>query len=66
MEWIRAKDLPIVYPIGRSYAYELLQQFKAESDGYIKDGKVLLVKKEDFERWWKEHGERKDQRKQRA
>jgi hypothetical protein len=58
MEWIRAKDLPNIYPIKKTYAYDLLRQFRAESDGWIKDGRVLIVKKEEFERWWKNKGNR--------
>ena len=58
MDWIRAKDLPSIYPIKRTYACELLKQFRAESDGWIKDGRVLIIKKEDFERWWKQKNQR--------
>lgn len=56
MEWIRAKDITEVYPIKKTYAYDLLRQFRAESDGWIKDGRVLIIKKEEFERWWKNKG----------
>ena len=66
MEWIRGKDIPSIYPIQRTYAYELLRHFRAESDDWIKDGQVLIVKKDSFEEWWKRYGQRNDQRKQRA
>jgi len=54
MEWIRVSDLPSVYPIKPAYAYELVKQFRAESDDWIKDGRASLVKKRSFEEWWKE------------
>lgn len=54
MEWIRVSDIPSVYPIKPAYAYELVKQFRAESDGWIKDGKASLIRKADFEQWWKE------------
>lgn len=55
MDWIRAKDLPNHYPVSRRYITDLLRQFRAENeDGWIKDGKVMIVRKEDFERWWKQ------------
>ena len=63
MDWIRAKDLPSIYPIKRTYACELLKQFRAESSAWIKDGKVLIVKKEDFEEWWKNRSSRQSARK---
>lgn len=53
MEWIRGKDIPNIYPVKKTYAYELLKQFRTESDAWIKDGNVLIVKKEEFEKWWK-------------
>lgn len=58
MEWIRAKNLTSEYPIGKSYAQELLNQFRAQSDDWIKDGRVLMVKKDSFETWWKQRGEK--------
>ena len=66
MEWIRGKDIPSIYPIKRTYAYDLLQQFRAESDDWIKDGNVLIVKKESFEEWWKKHGQNKTNRRNKA
>ena len=54
MEWIRAKDLPSIYPVSQRYITDLLREFRAQNkDGWIKDGKVMIVKKEVFERWWK-------------
>lgn len=54
MDWIRAKDLPSHYPVSRRYITDLLREFRAQNkDGWIKDGKVMIVKKEVFERWWK-------------
>lgn len=54
MDWIRAKDLPNHYPVSRRYITDLLRQFRAESDDWIKDGRVMIVKKESFEEWWKQ------------
>ena len=54
MDWIRAKDMPNHYPVSRRYITDLLREFRAENkDGWIKDGKVMMVRKEDFEEWWK-------------
>jgi len=54
MEWIRAKDLPSIYPVSQRYITDLLREFRVQNkDGWIKDGKVMIVKKEVFERWWK-------------
>ena len=59
MDWIRAKDLPNHYPVSRRYITDLLREFRAESkDGWIKDGRVMMVRKEDFERWWKQRSQR--------
>lgn len=61
MDWIRGKEIPSIYPIGRTYAYELLRQFTAEADpqNYIKDGRVLIVRQESFEDWWRNRGKDK-------
>lgn len=58
MEWIRAKQIPSIYPIGRTYAYELLKEFteEADRDDFIKDGKVLIVRQTAFEDWWRQRG----------
>ena len=58
MNWIRGKDIPTEYPIGKTYAYELLKHFVSEADpqDYIKDGKVLIVKQAAFEDWWRRRG----------
>ena len=63
-DWIRAKDVTSFYPVSRRYVTDLLRQFRAEEDDWIKDGKVLLIKKDSFEEWWKQHGRRKSDRKQ--
>lgn len=63
MEWIRGKDIPKTYQIGKTHAYELLGQFRAESSAWIKDGKVLIIRKEDFEEWWKNRSSRQSARK---
>lgn len=54
MDWIRAKDIPSEYPISKTKACDLTRQFRAETDDWIKDGRVLIIKKESFERWWKQ------------
>ena len=58
MEWIRAKNIPNTYGIGKSTAYALLKEFIAQADkeDYIRDGKVLIVRKEKFEDWWRKRG----------
>ena len=58
MDWIRGKEIPSIYPIGRTYAYELLKQFMEEADmeDFIKDGKVLIVRQAAFEDWWRQRG----------
>ena len=49
--WIRMKDVPSYYCFGRTKAYELVKEFQAGADkrDYIRDGKVLLIKKQAFE-----------------
>ena len=49
--WIRAKDVSAYYSFGRSKSYELMREFKEKTDkrNYIRDGKVLLIKKQAFE-----------------
>jgi len=61
MGWIRAKTLPDTYGIGKTYAYGLLRQFTAVADpeDYIRDGKILIVRQESFETWWRSKGEKK-------
>lgn len=56
MDWIRAKDLCSEYPIGKNKANELLRQFRAQSNDWIKDERMVLLKKSSFEDWWKEKG----------
>ena len=57
MEWIRAKDLPSIYPVSQRYITDLLREFRSQNkDGWIKDGRVLIIKKEEFEKWWKKRG----------
>lgn len=60
--WIRAKDIPDFYSLSRWKGYELARLFKAQADkeDYIKDGKILLVKRESFENWWRQRGEKKN------
>jgi len=59
-EWIRSSDVSSIYQVSKSYSYELLKQFKAQSDDWIQDGKILLIKKISFETWWK--GRSRDER----
>lgn len=60
--WIRAKDIPDYYSLSRWKGYELARLFKAQADrcDVVKDGKILLVKKEPFEEWWRQRGEKKN------
>ena len=54
MDWIRQKDIPTVNPISIAHAKNLVKQFRVQStDGWIKDGKVVIVEKRKFEEWWK-------------
>ena len=59
--WIRARDIPDFYSLSRWKGYELARLFKAQADreDFIKDGKILLIKRESFEEWWRHKGERK-------
>lgn len=59
MEWVRAKEISSIYPVSPRYVTELLKQYRAEEDDWIKDGKVLLIKKDSFEAWWKQRGRKK-------
>lgn len=63
MSWVRAKALPDEYGIGRTYAYELLKQFTATTDpvNFIRDGKVLIVRRESFEDWWRNRGKKHEE-----
>lgn len=56
--WIRAKEIPEKYKIGKTKSYTLLREFKAQTDtkNYIKDGKVLIVRQDQFEEWWENRG----------
>lgn len=56
--WIRAQEIPDIYRIGKTKSYELLREFKVQTDSknYIKDGKVLIVRQEQFEEWWQNRG----------
>ena len=49
--WIRSRDVPAYYSLGKTHAYELLSEFRAVAGQYdlIKDGRITLVKKESFE-----------------
>lgn len=54
MNWIRVKDIPKEYPIGLTYAKNLVREFRSQSkDGWIADGRVVIVEKRKFEEWWK-------------
>ena len=59
MEWIRAKDIPSEYPISKSKAYDLVSQFRADTRDWIKDGRIVIIRKSSFEDWWRKHGESK-------
>jgi len=59
MDWIRAKDIPSEYPISKSKAYDLVSQFRADTRDWIKDGRIVIIKKSSFEDWWRKHGESK-------
>lgn len=60
--WIRAKDIPDYYSISRWKGYELERLFRAQADSedYIKDGKIALVRISAFESWWRQRGEKKN------
>jgi len=62
MDWIRAKDIPAYYPISRSYGAELVRQFEQDADpqAYIRDGRILIVRRDKFEEWWRERGRKRD------
>jgi len=59
MDWIRAKDIPSEYPISKSKAYDLVSQFRADTRDWIKDGRIVIIRKSSFEDWWRKHGESK-------
>lgn len=59
MDWIRAKDIPSEYPISKSKAYDLVSQFRADTKDWIKDGRIVIIRKSSFEEWWKRHGTHK-------
>lgn len=54
-EWIRVRNIPDVYQIGKTKAFELAREFKAQSDpkNFIVDGKITILRKEAFEQWWR-------------
>lgn len=54
-QWIRGRDVQTVYHIGKTKAYELLREFQHQTDqkNIIRDGRVLLIKVEAFEDWWR-------------
>ena len=57
MDWIRVKDIPKEYPIGIAHAKNLVREFRSQSkDGWIADGRVVIVEKRKFEEWWKKRG----------
>lgn len=64
MEWIRAKNIPNTYGIGKSTAYALLKEFMAQADkeDYIRDGRITIVRKEVFEEWWMQKGRSRDEK----
>ncbi len=53
--WIRTTEIPEYYRIGKTKAFDLLREFKAQtdSDNWIKDGRVVIVRQEEFEKWWR-------------
>lgn len=61
-QWIRAKDMPSEFGIGKTKTYELLREFQAQTDpsNYIRDGRVLIVKIEEFVDWWRNRGRKND------
>lgn len=54
-EWIRVRDIPEAYSVGKTKAFELAREFKAQSDpkNFIVDGKITILRKEAFEEWWR-------------
>jgi hypothetical protein len=64
MDWIRLKDIPNEYPIGIAYAKNLVKEFRAQTDdGWIKDGRVVIIDKRKFEAWWKNRSNQQQARK---
>lgn len=53
--WMRGMDVPTEYHISKTKAYSLLREFRCQTDpkDYIVDGRILLIKKEEFEDWWR-------------
>lgn len=49
--WIRGRDVPAYYSMGKSKAYTLMAEFRAQADrkSLIRDGRVTLIRKEAFE-----------------
>jgi hypothetical protein len=49
--WIRVRDLGEYYSMSRAHAYELAARFRAmaDADDVIKDGRIVLIRKEAFE-----------------
>ena len=54
-EWIRVRNIPAEYQIGKTKSFELVREFKAQSDpqNYIVDGKITILRKEAVEKWWR-------------
>ena len=59
--WIRVKDMPEEFCIGRSTAYMLIREFKAQTDpkNFIQDGRITIIKKNQFEEWWRNRRSRR-------
>ena len=49
--WIRTRDLPTYYGIGRTHSFDLVREFKAvaEKDDWLPDGRITLIRKSAFE-----------------
>ena len=60
-EWIRVSKMPDIYSIGKTYAYQLAREFRAQADpkNWIHDGRIALLRKEPFEEWWQNRGRSK-------
>lgn len=51
--WIRAKLMPDYYGISKATVYRLLADFRSEHPkDTIKNGNILIVRREKFEDWW--------------
>lgn len=54
-KWLRGRDVQTEYHIGKSKAYDLLREFRYQTDpkNIIRDGRVLLIRTDAFEEWWR-------------